>query len=71
MEKIVKIEGISCEHCVKRIEKTLQELNDIIKVKVNLKNSEFILKLDNDIDDKLLKKVIEELGYIVKKIKKV
>lgn len=71
MEKIVKIEGISCEHCVKRIEKTLQELNGIIKVKVNLKNSEFILKLDNDIDDKLLKKVIEELGYIVKKIKKV
>lgn len=67
--KIIYIEGMSCEHCVKKVETALKNLVDITKVKVQLKKKAAIISYENEVDDLLLQKVIEDLGYTVIGIK--
>lgn len=66
--KIVKnmlIQGMTCEHCSKRIEEALKRVKEVKLVRVNLdtKTAEIILK--NDVEDDVLKRVVEEIGFEV------
>ena len=67
--KIIYIEGMNCEHFVKKIEETLENLVDISKAKVNLKKKCAIVTYDNGADDILLTQAIEKLGYTITGIK--
>ena len=40
MKKIYHIEGMSCDHCVARVEKALSEVPGVKKAKVNFKESQ-------------------------------
>lgn len=68
-KKILRIEGMSCKHCSKRVEDSLLSLNGIKKVKVNLENKEAIITLDQLIDAATLKEKIEELGFKLLEVK--
>lgn len=68
-KKILKIEGMSCKHCSKRVEDSLLSLNGIKKVKVNLENKEAIITLEHLIDDVQIKEKIEDLGFKLLEIK--
>ena len=61
--KTIKIEGMSCEHCSKKVEKALKEIKQVKAVKafLNEKKAEIILK--EDIDNNIFKNIIEELGF--------
>ena len=63
--KTLKVEGMSCIHCAKKVETALKEIKQVKSVKVLLeeKNVEIILK--EDIDNKILENAIEDLGYNV------
>lgn len=63
--KIIQIEGMHCIHCAKKVEEALQSLEEIKKVKVNLKTQEALIQFDQDIDEKKIKEKIESLGYHV------
>lgn len=64
-EKItLKVEGMSCEHCVKTVTEALEELDGVKKAKVNLKKGEAKVKYDSEntsID--VLTKAVEDAGY--------
>lgn len=59
MEKTVFVKDMSCQHCVKRIEKALQEAN--IKATVDLETK----TVRYAGDDVVAKEAIEEAGYTV------
>lgn len=67
--RIIYIEGMNCEQCVKKIEEALENLVDISKAKVNLKKKCAIVTYENSADDILLTQAIEKLGYTVTGIK--
>lgn len=71
MEKRMKIEGMSCDHCATRIEEKLSQLDGIYSIKVDLENKEAILKINKSIENATLKKIVEDLGYIVKEIREI
>lgn len=68
-KKILRIEGMSCNHCSKRVEDSLLSLKGIKKVKVNLENKEAIITLEHLIDDVQIKEKIEDLGFKLLEIK--
>ena len=61
--KEIKIEGMSCGHCVMAVEKSLNQLN-LIKKKVKIGSAK--VKFDPEIVSELeIKNKIEEAGYKV------
>ena len=69
MTKKIFIEGMSCSHCVARVEKALDALDGVKSVNVDLDGKFAILDLDYDIDNKKLTEIIDEVGYDVIDIK--
>ena len=68
-EKIVKtlnVEGMSCMHCVKKVEMALKGDKGVKSVKVNLENKTAEVTLKEDMDLNVLKKAVEDAGYEVK-----
>ena len=66
-QKIVLIEGMSCEHCKNKVEQRLNEL-DGVAAKVNLKKKEAVVSLAKEVSDDELRRVIERAGYEVVEI---
>ena len=64
MKKIIKIHGMSCGHCQGKVEKALNSLEGV-EAKVNLKKKIATVNLKIDLDDEILKKVVEEAGFEV------
>ncbi|MGD9604599.1 MAG: heavy-metal-associated domain-containing protein [Bacilli bacterium] len=68
MVKTITIEGMSCQHCVKRVEKALNALKGV-EAKVSLENKQAIVNIKEDVSNQLLTNIISELGYRVISIK--
>lgn len=65
MKKIIKIEGMSCEHCIKRVENALEEIDGIKEVEVILEENKAIIEFDGQMEDKTLIDAIDDAGYTV------
>lgn len=65
LKKVIMIDGMSCNHCSKKVENTLNSLDNVIKTKVNLDKKQAIITLDKDIDDSMIIDAINHLGYYV------
>lgn len=64
MKQVIKIDDMNCEHCVARVEKGLEELPGIEKIKIKLKKGEGKIKFDETIVslENIFDK-IKEIGY--------
>jgi copper chaperone len=58
-----KVDGMSCNHCVQAITKSLTKLDSRAKVQVDLESK--LVKVDSVEDPKILAAEIEEAGYTV------
>ncbi|HET9238053.1 MAG TPA: cation transporter [Oligoflexus sp.] len=58
-----KVEGMTCNHCVQAITKSLTKLDSRAKVQVDLASK--LVKVDSVEDPKTLAAEIEEAGYTV------
>ena len=68
-EKIIKtlnVEGMSCMHCVKKVETALKDVKGVKSVNVSLENKTAEVTLKEDVDLSVLKKAVEDAGYEVK-----
>ena len=63
--KTIKVEGMSCIHCAKKVETALKEIKQVKSVKVLLEEKKVEIILREDIDTKILENAIEDLGYKV------
>ena len=68
MEKILKIEGMMCQHCVAHVTKALQGVDGVSEVNVELKKKTAKVTLSKEVDNQTLILAITEAGYEVKKI---
>ena len=68
--KTLKIEGMRCENCHRRVQNALNSI-DGISAKVNGDKAEAVVKLGREIDDSELKKVVTDLGYSVTSISEI
>jgi len=65
MEKIVSVEGMTCNHCKMNVEKAAQKIEGIEKAEVDLQSG--TLKVDGgNINLEELGKTINDLGYVYK-----
>ena len=65
MKKIINIEGMSCEHCVKHVTESLENIKELDSVKVSLLRNAAKVESKEDVEDEKLKKAIEDAGYKV------
>lgn len=60
----VKVEGMHCMHCVKRVEDALSQINGISNVKVDLDSKNVSFKYKGEgLDWESLEKTISDLGF--------
>ncbi len=69
MNKVMIIEGMSCNHCKMRVENTLKELEGVTDVQVDLEKKSAELVLSEDVADAVLTEAVEDAGYDVVEIK--
>ena len=67
-QRIVIIEGMTCEHCQVRVESRLNSL-DGVSAKVNLKRKTAVVSMEKEVEDEEIKKAIENAGYEVIEIR--
>lgn len=67
-KKTVIVEGMSCENCKARVERIINDMDGAVG-KVNLKNKELIVSMEQEISDENIKAAIEKAGYEVVEIR--
>lgn len=67
-KKLIKIEGMSCKHCQKKVEDVLNNISSVVKTKVDLNNKSATIFIKDSISSDEIKQKIEDLGYTVVEI---
>lgn len=65
IKKVVIIDGMMCEHCKAKVEKSLLELEGVVKVKVSLKDKMATIYSKNNVSNDDIISAIEKLDYKV------
>ncbi len=63
MEKILKINGMSCDHCVAHVKKALEQVDGVKSAEVSLENKQAKVYLSKEVEEKAFKEAIEDAGY--------
>ena len=61
--KTVKVKGMSCQHCVKSVKRTLEEIDGIANVTVDLAKGEATFDETHPVDNDLIREKIKKAGY--------
>ena len=64
MKTTLKIEGMSCEHCVKHVKNALEGLGGVKSAEVSLKDNSAVVEHE-DLGLDVLKAAVVEAGYEV------
>ncbi|MBO0450275.1 copper chaperone CopZ [Enterococcus sp. MJM12] len=64
MKQTFNISGMSCGHCVAKVEGTINELPGVKKVKINLKKNNGVVKYDDSqLTDEKIIAAVTAAGY--------
>ena len=67
MEKVIKVEGMMCMHCVAHVKEALEGIKGVDSVEVSLDKGEAVIFSKKEIKDSIIEKAIEKAGYKVVK----
>ena len=65
MKETLKIEGMTCDHCVMHVTNALEAIEGVEKAKVSLKKNEALVKFSAPADMDKMAVAVEEAGYKV------
>lgn len=65
IKQIINVDGMKCNNCANRIINELIKLPKVKKVTANLKRKTITIKSSEALDEKVIKKEIEKLGYTI------
>lgn len=68
IKTVVLIDGMSCEHCANKVKTTIDQIEHVKKVKVDLSKKQVTITSSEKIDINKLKEQIENLDYRVMNI---
>jgi copper ion binding protein len=63
MKTTIKIEGMSCDHCVAHVTEALKEISGVSSVTVSLKEKNAVVEHADDVGIESLKAAVIEAGY--------
>lgn len=63
MKKILKVEGMMCDHCASHVAQALEKTEGVSSAKVCLKKKTAVVKLTADVLDEVLIAAVKEAGY--------
>jgi P-type Cu+ transporter len=63
MQKKLRVEGMTCEHCVKRVKKIIEKFPEVSDVQVVLEQQEASFRCDPAADVAGIVKAINDFGY--------
>jgi copper ion binding protein len=63
MKTTLKIEGMSCEHCVKHVTQALEHVAGVTSAKVSLKDKSAMVEHGDHVSLESLKAAVTEAGY--------
>lgn len=63
-EKILDIDGMSCQNCVTHVQNALNTLDGVYS-KVNLGRKKAVVHMKEDLPDEVLRKAVADVGYTV------
>jgi copper chaperone len=63
--KKIKIEGMSCQHCVRAVTKALEGMEGVENVKVNLDKGEASFEERHPVDDQAIREALTRAGYSI------
>jgi len=63
MEKVLKVEGMMCEHCVKHVKEALEGVDGVLSAQVVLKKKRATVTLGKDVADETLLSAVTAAGY--------
>jgi copper ion binding protein len=66
MKKIIKIDGMTCNHCKMNVEKALKQVAGVKAVEVSLFLKQAELEADESVNQAALKQAIVNAGYQIK-----
>jgi copper ion binding protein len=69
MKKVISIEGMSCNHCVKHVTDALKAIEGVSKVEVSLKNGKAIIEAENTVSNAEIIDAVNDAGYDVISVK--
>lgn len=67
MKKRIYIKGMTCQHCVMRVKKALED-NGYAEVNIDLEMGYAEVIDNNNLSDDMIRNIIDEAGYDVVKI---
>lgn len=65
MKKVLKVEGMMCNHCKAAVEKALNAVEGVSAAEVNLEQKTATATLAGEVADEALKAAVTEAGYEV------
>ncbi len=68
MKTIVTVEGMSCEHCAKRVENAISAVEGVEGCEVKLKKKVAVVKSSQPVSAEELTKAVTDAGYTVKSV---
>ena len=68
MKKLLKVEGMMCQHCVKHVTDALMGVAGVTSVDVNLKKKGALVECGEGVTDEALTAAVKEAGYEVTQI---
>jgi len=68
-EKILTVEGMTCMHCVGRVNQALNSIEGVEEVQVDLETKRAVVKTSQDISNATLEQAVETAGYEVTEVK--
>ena len=63
MKKIIKIDGMGCQHCVNRVTEALSSIDGVDVLEVSLENKSATVDVNENITDEILMEAIDEEGF--------
>ena len=68
MKKIIHVEGMGCQNCVKHVKEALENLDGVTDADVSLEKNTAVITFNQDVSDTAIISAIEDAGYDVAKI---
>lgn len=65
MKKLIKVDGMHCDHCKMRVEKALKKISGVTAAIVNLESKTAEIESTSEIDDAVINTAIDDIGFKV------
>ena len=63
MKKVVKVNGMNCNHCEMHVQDAIEELDGVLNVKADHNTGIVEIEYNKEVPDDMIKTAVEEAGY--------